>query len=221
MADLKIYDGNNNLLTINVTNDVYVSSISGRDYGADMMFDTSLSTYFYSQAFPSQYVAVRLPRNISKVQMYTRQDAFSSRWVGANVTVVTSTFNSTTVIMYDVLDKMFALIYNPYGLYNVSTITQPAGIVVNYTNPTSTFISSYFLTGPAFYRNGTTSTSQLYYVENGYIKPCTGVHYGLRGMGRIVYLTSYLNQFPVGPNLAITPPTIPMVYLWIVLIITA
>jgi hypothetical protein len=181
------------------------------------MFDADLSTIFHSRGFPNQYVGARIPSSISKVQIYTRESR-SYRWVNAEITVVTPTFNSSTIIMYDILDRMVGLLYNTYGLYSVATTTQPAGLVVNYTNPSSPFVSSYFLTGPAFYRNGTTNSARLYYAENGYIKPCTGVHYGLRGMGRILFMASYLNQFPVGPALSVTPPIIPMVYLWMVIL---
>jgi hypothetical protein len=212
---MKVFDSKGGQVTFNLVTEIFVASTLGASV-RDNIIDTDLLSMYHSQGFPNQYVGARIPSSISKLQLYTRPDAWSYRWVNANITVVTTTFNSSTFILYDILDKMFALLYNTYGLYNVSTTNQPSGIVANYTNPTSTFVSSYFLTGPAFYRNGTSSSAQLYYVENGYIKPCSGVQYALRGMGRIVFIPSYLNPFPVGPTLAITPQTTPLVFLWMV-----
>jgi hypothetical protein len=218
IADLKIYDANNILLTLNQATDVYVSSVFSNSYTADKMFDSSLTTFYNSQGFYSQYVGVKLPTGFSKIQVYTRQDAFSYRWVGANVTVATPTFNSTTVITYDVADKMLAFVYNAYGLVNVMTTTQPTGGVVNYTHPTSTFVTSYFLTGPAFYRNG---TGQLYFLENGVLKSATGQAYALKGgHGKYTTLsyTDLLAKFNYGNALTITSINpAPVVLLWLVL----
>jgi hypothetical protein len=218
IAEMKIFDQNSNQINIE-SSDVFVSSFES-SFPKETVIDDDESTFYHSNmgVNPPHFIGARLnmdeSRILAKIELYTRADEYSWRWIGAEFRVVTSNFKFATFLLYDPI--VFALYFGPDGILDVGLPKhgglESGSIMVPYSRDGYDFTYYAIMTCGSFYK--IVERSQIYYAkcEEHALKPCTEEVFSLFGIQNVIfvyawsdYIRDAYDRIPVSES-ALEPP---------------
>jgi hypothetical protein len=174
----------------------YGSSVFG-GYVPSNALDGLNDTYFLSLGGPNEFLAIRLPADISvtKINIRSKIDEYPAWWNTARAILILPGHKSSAYLG-SVESKAFTFYYGASGLSSAVIGSSKFSTLVTDTSnitqfPSGQIKSSWFLVGPAIIRDN--SNGKLYSFDNNVLKEYSIDYYARAGFGEVLNTTYMAN----------------------------